>query len=72
MQTAIKTEQKQTDDPVVQAKDLQQLLEENRLLRSQLIEYEKLIKLYEEQQRLATLQRFAANSEKSKIPDRLF
>jgi len=74
MKTATKIHPKQPEKAVISAQTLHELHEENLLLRAklekqkaQLAEYEKLIRLYEEAERLAKLQKFGASSEKSKF-----
>ena len=79
MQTAIKREQKQAVDSVHPQLSESDLREENLALRvqveaqqRQIAAYEKLIRLYEEAERLSKIQRFAPSSEKSKFQFNLF
>jgi transposase len=79
MQSAINSQQKQPLDVNDLTLQVSQLQAENRLLETQLEakkrqlqEYEKLIKLYEEAERLAKIQRFGPGSEKSKFQFQFF
>jgi len=76
----MKTALKQPEHPAIDRPDeVQKLIEENRRLRAQIhdkehliAEYAKLIRLYEEADRLARIQRFAPSSEKSKFQINFF
>ena len=79
MQTAEKQQEKQPVDRVHPELSDTTLLEKNLVLQAQvdaqkkqITYYEKVIKLYEEAERLSKIQRFGPSSEKSKFQVNLF
>jgi len=72
--SSIRTQSVTTGDPMPDelAVAYQRVLEENQQQKRLLAHYEKLIKLYEEADRLAKLKRFGQSSEKSKFQFQFF